>query len=235
MRRLFVPVLLSTIAIALLAGPTARAVDRLTEVLIANDASRPVPVSGQVQVTSSDGRSALPVTGQVQISGTPMVQTDPAAPITVGNLKDYSSLITTQYCSADSTIFNPNLGLSTRFAGLVPTGKRLILDYVSVYGTGPSGERMSSWVRAWDPLSAIKDEKHGRVFIPLTFQGTFDPLDISPFTVMDGTTALQSFADEGWYIDVVFPTSAKPSSGVWTCQATLMAHVVDKIAALQQQ
>lgn len=234
MRRWFVipAIVVFAVTVPLLIGPASRAAEKFTEVIIRNDPSDPVAVSGQVQV---DPRSPVSVSGNVTVSNEPTVQTDPEKPSTVIDIGDESHIITTQYCSADPTIFNPNLGLSTRFAGLVPSGKRLVIDYTSVYLTAPSGERGSAWVRAWDPLSPIKDEKHGRVFIPMTFQGTFDPLEISPFAVMDGTTTLRSFADEGWYIDVVFPTSANPKSGSWTCQATIMGHVVPKIPGLIQQ
>ena len=234
MRRWFVipAIVVFAVTVPLLLGPVTRAAEKFTEVIIRNDASDPVVVSGSVQV---DPRSPVSVQGTVQVSGETKVQTDPEQPTTVINIADESHIITTQYCSADATIFNPNLGLSTRFAGLVPTGKRLVIDYVSVYVTAPSGERSSAFVRAWDPLSPIKDEKHGRVFIPLSFQGNFDPIGTGAWAVMDGTTTLRSFADEGWYIDVVFPTSDNPKSGTWTCQATVMAHVVPKIPGLIQQ
>ena len=183
---------------------------------------------------TNDPRNPVPITVE-GVGGSLPVATEPSEPVTTTALADQSILITTQYCSADATIFNPNLGLSTRFAGLVPTGKRLIIDMVSVYVTAPNGKRASAWVRAWNPLSPIKDEKHGRVFIPLTFQGNFDPINIGEWAVMDGTQAVRTFADAGWYIDVVFPTSAKPTSGSWTCQATISGHVVPKIAELEQQ
>jgi hypothetical protein len=231
MRRWFVipAVVVFAVTVPLLAGPATRAVEKFTEVIIRNDPSNPVIVNGSVQV---DPRSPVSVQGTVQVSGETKVQTDPEQPTTIINIADESHLITTQYCADDSSIFNPNLGLSTRFAGLVPTGKRLIVDYVSVYLTAPTGERGSAWVRAWNPLSPIKDEKHGRVFIPMTFQGNFDPIGTGGWAVMDGTTTMRTFADEGWYIDVVFPTSASPTSGVWTCQATVMGHVVPKIDGL---
>ena len=234
MRRwFFIPaIVVFAVTVPLLIGPASRAAEKFTEVIIRNDPSNPVAVSGQVQV---DPRSPVSVSGNVVVSNEPTVQTDPEKPATVIDIGDESHLITTQYCSEDATIFNPNLGLSTRFAGLVPSGKRLVIDYVSVYVTAPTGERSSAFVRAWNPLSPIKDEKHGRVFIPLSVQGNFDPINTGGWAVMDGTTTLRSFADEGWYIDVVFPTSANPTSGTWTCQATVMAHVVPKISGLIQQ
>src|SRR4026208_2389689 len=103
MRRWFlVPaIVVFAITVPLLAGPASRAAEKITEVIIRNDATAPIPVSGSVQV---DPRSPVAVRGSVQVAGEPTVQTDPEKPSTVIDIGDESHLITTQYCSADSSI-----------------------------------------------------------------------------------------------------------------------------------
>ena len=101
--------------------------------------TEPIPVSGTVTVASSPG-APVSVTGNVNVAG--QVTVTNAANTTL-NVRDLNSVAKTpiQLTGSCNASEPPGIGCSRIIAYNVPSGKLLIIEYVSTRFSGPDGTR----------------------------------------------------------------------------------------------
>jgi hypothetical protein len=180
----------------------------------------PLPVTGSLNATvggTVQAQQAGP--WNVGIAGTPSVNVANSPTVQVGNpllpVQTFNDALNTPY--AETRASEPGIGLSfsdgLRFD--VPTGKRLVIESVTVRATVPPGQRARVFFHTNKPLSAG--------MLTVEPQGV-----INGFEQLFGTHPIKVRVDDsGSTHDVIFAIERSSGAGDWTIHASVYGFLVD--------
>jgi hypothetical protein len=173
-------------------------------VTVTNSKSEPVPVVQQGTIT---------ITGTVNanITNTPTVKLAPGTTVQVQDSSGVQPFQTQLTCTFPTSIER----CVTTVA--VPSGKRLVIEYISVQGSVPPGDKLHPVV----VLSNLKNAEQVASFVPVTPAGPFG----SNSDVFAGSQLVKQYGDEKTLVVAHcfrFPVSDLQG----TCFVTVTGHLV---------
>jgi hypothetical protein len=173
-----------------------------------------VNTSGNPVQTTAVGTTTVAVRGTPTVnlaSGTVMVGNSATSPVQVHNVND----ATTPF--EDRVVFNIDPGTQQNHASFnLPAGKRLVIEHISAYATGPSGQKFAAGFTTAVPSGG------GLNWLVLELQGTF-PLITGPTDVFTASQAMRVYTDSPPTLIV----TRTDITGSATADATISGYLVN--------
>jgi hypothetical protein len=204
---------LLTVVVSFLTPSPAPGQGTSAPVTVVNTAANPVP-------TTALGTTLVAVRGTPTVnvaSGTVRVGNSVTNPVEVRNVNDATSLY------EQRLVFNIDPGNQQNNGSFsnMPTGKRLVIEHISVSATVPSGQRITAYFTS-SITTSVGGLGGGLNFLVMQLQGTY-PLGTGPVDVFTASQPMRIYTDSapvliGNRTDIV---------GTATVDATISGYVVN--------
>ena|ERR1700756_2067525 len=180
-------------------------------VTVFNTTANPVP-------TTAVGTTLVAIRGTPTVtlaSGIVTVGNSVTNPVEVHNVND----ATTPF--EQRLVFNIDPGNQQNHASFnLPTGKRLVIEHISVRATGPSGQKFTAGLTS--EINGIGGIGGGVNFLVLQFQGTF-PLITGPVDVFTASDSMRVYTE----VPPIFILNRTDIIGSATADATISGYLVN--------